>query len=137
MPSLLSCLTIVLPPQLSHCTCAHFDHGLRTLSPSLHACIWMRYLLSAERGGATMSEVVYRCHLAICSESRPLEAALSLKAAIHARLVAERQENNTNVRVSAKSLSDNASSSRLLSTKKETNRPTLFLKLSLPKSICS
>ncbi|KIL69596.1 hypothetical protein M378DRAFT_156817 [Amanita muscaria Koide BX008] len=81
-----------VPPQLSHTHARRtFDRGLRTLPPSLHARIWMKYLLWAERrGGATMS-AVYRRYLAfdpsiterytnlllspIRSEIRPLEAA--------------------------------------------------------------
>ncbi|KAI6043062.1 hypothetical protein EDC04DRAFT_2961848 [Pisolithus marmoratus] len=58
------------PPVISHTHARHtFDRALRTLPPSLHARIWMRYLLWAEgTGGATMVAVYH-------SAPRPLEAA--------------------------------------------------------------
>ncbi|KAI6151001.1 hypothetical protein BKA82DRAFT_4122742, partial [Pisolithus tinctorius] len=52
------------PPVISHTHARRtFDRALRTLPPSLHSRIWMRYLLWAEgRGGATMV-AVYRRYL--------------------------------------------------------------------------
>ncbi|KAG6874295.1 hypothetical protein C0995_001520 [Termitomyces sp. Mi166 len=54
------------PPLLSHTHARHtFDRALRTLPPSLHFRIWVRYLLWAEsRGGATTVHV-YRRYLAV------------------------------------------------------------------------
>ncbi|KAI6116899.1 hypothetical protein EDD16DRAFT_1590957 [Pisolithus croceorrhizus] len=80
------------PPIISHTHARRtFDRALRTLPPSLHARIWMRYLLWAEsRGGVTMV-AVYRRYLTVDpsltehyaslllnpsdSAPRPLEAA--------------------------------------------------------------
>ncbi|KAF9049334.1 TPR-like protein [Hymenopellis radicata] len=80
------------PPRISYTHARHtFDRALRTLPPSLHHKIWVRYLLWSEtRGGATMV-AVYRRYLAVdpsvteyftklllddkVSAPRPLEAA--------------------------------------------------------------
>jgi pre-mRNA-splicing factor SYF1 len=54
------------PAQLSYTHARHtFDRALRTLTPSLHSRLWVRYLLWAERkGGATMVSI-YRRYLAV------------------------------------------------------------------------
>jgi pre-mRNA-splicing factor SYF1 len=54
------------PAHLSSTHARHtFDRALRTLPPSLHSRLWVRYLLWAERkGGATMVSV-YRRYLAV------------------------------------------------------------------------
>ncbi|KXN90512.1 Pre-mRNA-splicing factor SYF1 [Leucoagaricus sp. SymC.cos] len=68
-----------------------FDRALRTLPPSLHARIWTRYLLWAERKGGPSTFAVYRRYLSVDpslseryvtlllnptnSDPRPLEAA--------------------------------------------------------------
>ncbi|KAG6869083.1 hypothetical protein C0993_003403 [Termitomyces sp. T159_Od127] len=54
------------PPLLSHTHARHtFDRALRTLPPSLHSRIWVRYLLWAEGKGAATTVHVYRRYLAI------------------------------------------------------------------------
>ncbi|PFH50049.1 hypothetical protein AMATHDRAFT_75812 [Amanita thiersii Skay4041] len=80
------------PPLLAHTHARRtFDRALRTLPPSLHSRIWVRYLLWAERRGGTTMVSVYRRYLAIDpsvterfanlllnperGEARPLEAA--------------------------------------------------------------
>ncbi|KAG6832706.1 hypothetical protein H0H92_012278 [Tricholoma furcatifolium] len=80
------------PPLLSYTHARHtFDRALRTLPPSLHSRIWVRYLLWAERKGGATTVRVYRRYLAIDpsiterfttillqpvnSPPRPLEAA--------------------------------------------------------------
>ncbi|KAG6854942.1 pre-mRNA-splicing factor syf1 [Blastosporella zonata] len=80
------------PPLLSHTHARHtFDRALRTLPPSLHSRIWVRYLLWAEKKGGATTVHVYRRYLAIDpsvterftaillnpvnSNPRPLEAA--------------------------------------------------------------
>lgn len=80
------------PPIISYTHARHtFDRALRTLPPSLHFRIWVRYLLWSEtRGGSTMV-AVYRRYVAVdpsiterftslllspsTSDPRPLEAA--------------------------------------------------------------
>ncbi|KIY66119.1 spliceosome complex protein [Cylindrobasidium torrendii FP15055 ss-10] len=54
------------PPMISYSHARHtFDRALRTLPPSLHSRIWVRYLLWSEtRGGATLVSV-YRRYLAV------------------------------------------------------------------------
>ncbi|CAK5279468.1 unnamed protein product [Mycena citricolor] len=54
------------PPLLSHSHARHtYDRALRTLPPSLHFRIWVRFLLWAEgKGGVTMVSI-YRRYLAI------------------------------------------------------------------------
>lgn len=54
------------PPQISYTHARRtFDRALRTLPPSLHSRIWVRYLLWAEsRGGAT-TVAVYRRYLSV------------------------------------------------------------------------
>ncbi|KAG2366857.1 hypothetical protein BDR07DRAFT_1395281 [Suillus spraguei] len=42
-----------------------FDRALRTLSPSLHSRIWVRYLLWAETKGGSTTVSVYRRYLAV------------------------------------------------------------------------
>ncbi|KAG6817083.1 hypothetical protein H0H87_012851 [Tephrocybe sp. NHM501043] len=80
------------PPLLSHTHARHtFDRALRTLPPSLHSRIWVRYLLWAEKKGGSTTVHVYRRYLAVDpsvterfttlllnptnSSPRPLEAA--------------------------------------------------------------
>jgi pre-mRNA-splicing factor SYF1 len=80
------------PPLLSHSHARHtFDRALRTLPPSLHARVWVRYLLWAESKSVTTTVAVYRRYLLVDpsiterftgillapaqSEPRPLEAA--------------------------------------------------------------
>lgn len=79
------------PSILSHTHARRtFDRALRTLPPSLHFRIWLRYLLWAERKGGLTTVTVYRRYLAIDpslterytglllssnSSPRPLEAA--------------------------------------------------------------
>lgn len=80
------------PPVISHTHARRtFDRALRTLPPSLHSRIWVRYLLWAEGKGGTTTVSVYRRYLAIDpsltehyasillspadSSPRPLEAA--------------------------------------------------------------
>ncbi|KAK2467051.1 hypothetical protein APHAL10511_001309 [Amanita phalloides] len=80
------------PALLSHTHARHtFDRALRTLPPSLHSRVWVRYLLWAERRGGETMAAVYRRYLAIDpnvteryanlllsplrGELRPLEAA--------------------------------------------------------------
>ncbi|KAJ8517323.1 hypothetical protein ONZ45_g5493 [Pleurotus djamor] len=80
------------PPQLSHTHARRtYDRALRTLAPSLHSRIWVRYLLWAESKGGATTVAIYRRYLAIdpsiterftnillnpiSSTPRPLEAA--------------------------------------------------------------
>ena len=67
------------PALLSHTHARRtFDRALRTLPPSLHSRIWVRYLLWAERrGGETMS-AVYRRYMAIDPSITERYAALLL-----------------------------------------------------------
>ncbi|KAG6836647.1 hypothetical protein H0H93_005477 [Arthromyces matolae] len=54
------------PPLLAHTHARHtFDRALRTLPPSLHSRVWLRYLLWAERKGGTTTAHVYRRYIAI------------------------------------------------------------------------
>ncbi|KAG6879597.1 hypothetical protein C0992_000877 [Termitomyces sp. T32_za158] len=54
------------PPLLSHTHARHtFDRALRTLPPSLHSRIWVRYLLWAESKGGATTVHVYRRYLAV------------------------------------------------------------------------
>ena len=54
------------PPVLSHSHARRtFDRALRTLRPSLHHRIWVRYLLWAETRGGLTTVAVYRRYLAI------------------------------------------------------------------------
>ncbi|KAI0064688.1 spliceosome complex protein [Artomyces pyxidatus] len=54
------------PPQLSHSHARRtYDRALRTLPPSLHHRIWVRYLLWAESRGGLTTVAVYRRYLAI------------------------------------------------------------------------
>ncbi|KAF8644139.1 hypothetical protein AX16_008666 [Volvariella volvacea WC 439] len=80
------------PPSISHTHARRtYDRALRTLPPSLHSRIWVRYLLWSEsKGGATMA-ATYRRYLSVDpsvterfasllispqrGEPRPLEAA--------------------------------------------------------------
>ncbi|KAI9064287.1 protein prenylyltransferase [Trametes sanguinea] len=85
------------PPQVSHTHARRtFDRALRTLPPSLHARIWVRYLLWAEAKGGATTVAVYRRYLAVDPsvterytaillspgnpDPRPLEAAKLLLA---------------------------------------------------------
>jgi pre-mRNA-splicing factor SYF1 len=80
------------PPTLSHTHARRtFDRALRTLPPSLHHSVWVRYLLWAEAKGVSSTVAVYRRYLEVDpsvterftaillsppnSEPRPLEAA--------------------------------------------------------------
>ncbi|KAG6331528.1 hypothetical protein ID866_7563 [Astraeus odoratus] len=80
------------PPIISHTHARRtFDRALRTLPPSLHSRIWMRYLFWAEGKGGATTVAVYRRYLAVDpsltehyaslllnpadSAPRPLEAA--------------------------------------------------------------
>lgn len=80
------------PANLSHTHARRtFDRALRTLPPSLHARIWPRYLLWAERKGGSTTFAVYRRYLSVDpslseryatlllnpvnSDPRPLESA--------------------------------------------------------------
>lgn len=54
------------PPILSHSHARKtFDRALRTLPPSLHSRIWVRYLLWAESQGGSTTVAVYRRYLAV------------------------------------------------------------------------
>jgi pre-mRNA-splicing factor SYF1 len=54
------------PAPLTHAHARHtFDRALRTLPPSLHHRIWVRYLLWAEREGGSTTVAVYRRYLAV------------------------------------------------------------------------
>jgi pre-mRNA-splicing factor SYF1 len=54
------------PSLLSHSHARHtFDRALRTLPPSLHHRIWVRYLLWAEKQGGPTTVTVYRRYLAV------------------------------------------------------------------------
>ncbi|KAL0063310.1 pre-mRNA-splicing factor syf1 [Marasmius tenuissimus] len=54
------------PPLLSHTHARRtFDRALRTLPPSLHSRIWVRYLLWAEMRGGTTLVSIYRRYIAI------------------------------------------------------------------------
>lgn len=80
------------PPVISHTHARRtFDRALRTLPPSLHSRVWIRYLLWAEDKGGATTVSVYRRYLAVDpsltehyasillspadSAPRPLEAA--------------------------------------------------------------
>ncbi|KAH7914669.1 hypothetical protein BJ138DRAFT_1143343 [Hygrophoropsis aurantiaca] len=80
------------PPMLSHTHARRtFDRALRTIPPSLHSRIWVRFLLWAESKGGVTTVSVYRRYLAVDpsvtehytsillapvdSTPRPLEAA--------------------------------------------------------------
>jgi pre-mRNA-splicing factor SYF1 len=71
MPRLwLLCLSIfnhpLCPSLLSHSHARHtYDRALRTLPPSLHHRIWVRYLLWAEKQGGPATVSVYRRYLAV------------------------------------------------------------------------
>jgi pre-mRNA-splicing factor SYF1 len=83
------------PPVISHSHARHtFDRALRTLPPSLHSRIWIRYLLWAEMRGGAITVSVYRRYVSVdptitehfvdlllapsTGEPRPLEAAKML-----------------------------------------------------------
>lgn len=85
------------PALLSHTHARHtFDRALRTLPPSLHSRLWVRFLLWAELKGGATTVSVYRRYLAVDpsvterftslllsptnSAPRPLEAAKLLLA---------------------------------------------------------
>lgn len=54
------------PPHISHTHARRtYDRALRTLSPSLHSRIWVRYLLWAEAKGGATTVAVYRRYLAV------------------------------------------------------------------------
>ena len=54
------------PPAFSHSYARRtFDRALRTLPPSLHHRIWVRYLLWAESRGGLTTVAIYRRYLAI------------------------------------------------------------------------
>lgn len=54
------------PPLLTHTHARRtYDRALRTLSPSLHSRIWVRYLLYAESRGGQTTVSVYRRYLAV------------------------------------------------------------------------
>ncbi|KAH8108139.1 protein prenylyltransferase [Cristinia sonorae] len=54
------------PPVLSHTHARHtYDRALRTLPPSLHSRIWVRYLLWAEGKGGVTTVAIYRRYLAV------------------------------------------------------------------------
>ena len=54
------------PPQISHTHARRtYDRALRTLPPSLHHRIWVRYLLWAESKGGATTVAVYRRYLAV------------------------------------------------------------------------
>ncbi|KAI0035756.1 spliceosome complex protein [Vararia minispora EC-137] len=54
------------PPVLSHTHARHtFDRALRTLPPSLHHRIWVRYLLWSEAHGGLTTVAVYRRYLTV------------------------------------------------------------------------
>lgn len=54
------------PPTLSHSHARRtYDRALRTLPPSLHHRIWVRYLLWAESRGGLTTVAIYRRYLAI------------------------------------------------------------------------
>ena len=54
------------PPALSHSHARRtFDRAMRTLPPSLHHRIWVRYLLWAESRGGLTTVAIYRRYLAI------------------------------------------------------------------------
>ncbi|KAJ7582595.1 hypothetical protein C8J56DRAFT_223714 [Mycena floridula] len=54
------------PPILSHTHARHtFDRALRTLPPSLHSRIWVRYLLWADVKGGSTTVSVYRRYLVV------------------------------------------------------------------------
>lgn len=85
------------PPLISHTHARRtYDRALRTLPPSLHSRIWVRYLLWSEAKGGSTTVAVYRRYLAVDpsvtehytslllsatnSAPRPLEAAKLLLA---------------------------------------------------------
>ncbi len=54
------------PPQLSHTHARRtYDRALRTLPPSLHSRIWVRYLLWAESRGGSTTVAIYRRYLQV------------------------------------------------------------------------
>ncbi|KAI0340482.1 spliceosome complex protein [Trametopsis cervina] len=54
------------PPQISHTHARRtYDRALRTLPPSIHSRIWVRYLLWAEKTGGATTVAVYRRYLAV------------------------------------------------------------------------
>ncbi|KAI0703601.1 spliceosome complex protein [Cytidiella melzeri] len=54
------------PPQLSHTHARRtYDRALRTLPPSLHSRIWVRYLLWAEKRGGATTVAIYRRYLSV------------------------------------------------------------------------
>lgn len=54
------------PPQISHTHARRtYDRALRTLPPSLHSRIWVRYLLWAESKGGATTVSVYRRYLSV------------------------------------------------------------------------
>ncbi|KAF5391748.1 hypothetical protein D9757_001751 [Collybiopsis confluens] len=54
------------PPYLTYAHARHtFDRALRTLPPSLHSRIWVRYLLWAETKGGSTLVAVYRRYIAV------------------------------------------------------------------------
>ncbi|KAH7889918.1 hypothetical protein F5I97DRAFT_610868 [Phlebopus sp. FC_14] len=54
------------PPMISHSHARRtFDRALRTVPPSLHSRIWVRYLLWAEGKGGATTVSVYRRYLAV------------------------------------------------------------------------
>ncbi|TCD61417.1 pre-mRNA-splicing factor syf1 [Steccherinum ochraceum] len=54
------------PPILSHSHARHtYDRALRTLPPSMHSRIWVRYLLWAESKGGATTVAIYRRYLSV------------------------------------------------------------------------
>jgi pre-mRNA-splicing factor SYF1 len=54
------------PPQISHTHARRtYDRALRTLPPSLHSRIWVRFLLFAERQGGAATVAAFRRYLAV------------------------------------------------------------------------
>lgn len=54
------------PPQISYTHARRtYDRALRTLPPSLHSRIWVRYLLWAEKRGGATTVAIYRRYLSV------------------------------------------------------------------------
>jgi pre-mRNA-splicing factor SYF1 len=60
------CSHPLCPAAIAHSHARHtYDRALRTLPPSLHHRIWVRYLLWAEKQGGVTTVAVYRRYLAV------------------------------------------------------------------------
>jgi hypothetical protein len=76
------------PPVISHTHARRmFDRALRTLLPSLHSRIWVRYLLWAEGKGGVTTVSVYRRYLAVDPSLTEHYASILLSLTLHSQTI--------------------------------------------------